>query len=320
VSVVRIGISGWNYPPWRGVFYPRGLFQKDELAFASRQVDTIEINGSFYSLVRPASVTRWYRDSPDGFVFSIKGSRFITHMKRLTDVATPLANFFASGLLALGDKLGPILWQLPPSMTFDPPRLARFFDQLPRTTREAAVLARSHDHRLVGRSYTETAGCWALRYAVEVRHPSFQQPGLVELLRRHGVALCVADTAGHFPGFEDVTADFVYARLHGDTKLYESGYARRALHAWSERITAWAAGGEIDGAHRAAPESPAPPARERDVYVYFDNDARVRAPFDARRLRAMVRGERAPRLPARMGEAGEPARARWPAWRPAAER
>jgi uncharacterized protein YecE (DUF72 family) len=319
-SVIRIGISGWNYPAWRGVFFPRGLVQRKELAFASRQVDTIEVNGSFYSLLRPASVARWYRDSPDGFVFSLKGSRFITHMKRLNDVATPLANFFASGLLALGDKLGPILWQLPPSMAFDPARLAGFLDQLPRTTHEAAVLARSHDHRLDGRAHTETGTSRPLRYAVEVRHPSFQRPELVELLRRYGVALCVADTAGLFPDFEDVTADFVYVRLHGDTKLYESGYTPRALRRWSERITAWAGGGEIEGARRAAPASPAPRGPGRDVYVYFDNDAKVRAPFDARRLRAMVRGERTPRLPARLDEAGEPARTQWPDWRPAAER
>jgi uncharacterized protein YecE (DUF72 family) len=205
-------------------------------------------------------------------------------------------------------------------MAFDPARLTQFFRSLPRTTREAAALARSHDERLAGRSYTEADADRPLRYALEVRHPSFRDAEFVLLLRRHRAALCVADTAGLFPDFEDVTADFVYVRLHGDTKLYESGYTRPALERWSRRVTAWAGGGEIDAARRAYPEAPALRASGRDVYVYFDNDARVRAPFDARRLRAVVRGERVPRLPPGMRDAGEPARAQWPAWRPPIER
>lgn len=308
-----MGISGWTYPPWRGVFFPEGLAQKGELAYASRQVDTIEVNGSFYSLLRPDSVARWHRETPSGFVFAVKGSRFITHMKRLSDIDVALANFFASGILALREKLGPILWQLPPSMAFHPARLAPFLDLLPRTTEEAAALARLHDHRLEGRSYTHADARRPLRHALEVRHPSFHDPAFISLLRRYGVALCVADTAGLFPDFADVTADFVYVRLHGDTKLYESGYARGTLAKWGKRIAAWRCGEEVDG-RLASPAIPPPRADGRDVYVYFDNDVKVRAPFDARMLRAIVRGESVPRLPAKLDGAGEAARTQWPQW------
>jgi uncharacterized protein YecE (DUF72 family) len=284
---VRIGISGWNYPKWRGDFYPTGLTHKSELAFASRALDSIEINGSFYSLLRPDPVKRWRAETPDGFVFAVKGSRFITHMKRLREVELPLANFFASGVLALEDKLGPILWQLPPSMSFDADRLERFFELLPRTTSSAVALARTHDHRLEGRAYVETMEDRPIRYALEVRHADFRQPSFVASLRRHDIALCVADTAGRYPDFEDATADFVYVRLHGDTRLYESGYGRRALERWADRIEAWQCGRAPEGARLAAPASPARRV-PRDVYVYFDNDARGHAPFDAIALRALV--------------------------------
>ncbi len=312
---VRIGISGWSYPPWRSVFYPRGLVQKHELAFASRSVDTIEVNGSFYSLLRPGSVERWRDETPDDFTFAVKGSRFITHMKRLLDVRVALANFFASGLLAFEDKLGPILWQLPPSMAFDRDRLATFFEGLPRTTDEAVRLARQHDHRVEGRSYVATAANRPLRYALEVRHPSFGDPAFIELLRQASVALCVADTAGHFPDFEDVTADFVYVRLHGESKLYESGYPRQSLERWAERVQAWHHGGEIECARLASKTRVKQRTEEgRDVYVYFDNDARVRAPFDARTLRALIDGRDVLPLPTVLRRAGEPAREKWPAW------
>ncbi|HEX4446100.1 MAG TPA: DUF72 domain-containing protein [Polyangiaceae bacterium] len=292
---MRIGISGWNYPGWRGVFFPRGLPQKSELAFASRQVDSIEINGSFYSLLRPESVVRWHDQSPEDFTFAVKGSRYITHMKRLRGVEVALANFFASGVLALREKLGPVLWQLPPSMAFDAARLAEFFELLPRTTMEAAALARKHDARTEGRSYLEAPSPSPLRYSLEIRHPTFRDEGFIALLRRYGIALCVSDTAGLYPDFDDVTADFVYVRLHGDTELYASGYDRRALSGWARRIGAWRAGGELKRRGRVCPASPAPASRGRDVYVYFDNDAKVRAPFDARALQAIVRGKKAPR-------------------------
>ena len=237
MAQARIGISGWRYPPWRGRFYPAGLRQADELRYASARMGSIEINGSFYSLQRPESYARWRDDTPgDGFVFAVKGGRFITHMKRLRDVDTPLANFFASGVLALGPKLGPLLWQLPPTLQFDAAQVGAFLEQLPRTTTAAAELALRHDQRLDNRAWTTTDADRPLRHAVEVRHPSFAAPEAVSLLRRHGVALVVADTAGKFPVTHDVTADFVYVRLHGDVELYTSGYDDAALEIWASRI------------------------------------------------------------------------------------
>ena len=276
--MVRVGTSGWVYPPWRGTFYPSGLPHRQELHYLSRQLNSVEINGSFYSLQRPSSYQSWAALTPDDFVFAVKGSRFITHMKKLRDVQTPLANFFASGVLALGAKLGPLLWQLPPNLPFDAERLATFLALLPRSTTEAASLARQHDERLAGRAWTCTDDDYPLRHALEVRHPSYRDLALIELLRTHGVALVVADTAGRWPYLEDLTADFVYIRLHGDTELYVSGYTDETLDTWAQRIRGWQAGESPRTEHTIAPPHP---ARPRDVFVYFDNDAKVRAPTDA---------------------------------------
>jgi uncharacterized protein YecE (DUF72 family) len=262
VSTPRIGTSGWLYPRWRKTFYPEGLKQKNELAYLSSKLNSVEINGSFYSLQRPECYRQWRAVTPDGFVFAVKGSRFISHMKKLRDPDVALANFFASGLLALGDKLGPILWQLPPNLGFDRDRLASFFDALPRTTIEATKVARKHDHRVKGRAHLRTDADRPIRYALEVRHPTFFDPAFVDLLREHDIALCIADTAGKFPYIEQVTAGFVYVRLHGDTQLYTSGYSDESLNEWARKVRAW---------RRA----------RKDVYVYFDNDAKVHAPFDA---------------------------------------
>lgn len=280
--MVRIGISGWRYPPWRGVFYPEDLPQRRELEFVSRQFDTVEINGTFYSLQRPESFRDWYEAVPDDFVFSVKGGRFITHMKKLRGIEAPLANFFASGVLLLKEKLGPVLWQFPPNFSFDEDRLAAFFAMLPRDTQAASRFAARHDARVAGRAWIGPDGNHALRHAVEIRHASFKTPRFVELLRRHGIALVFAD-AVDWPYFEDVTADFLYLRLHGSEELYASGYSEAALDRWAERIAAWAAGGEPVDRQCVDPE-PAPPSNGRDVYVYFDNDAKVRAPFDAMSL------------------------------------
>jgi uncharacterized protein YecE (DUF72 family) len=284
----RIGISGWRYAPWRRVFYPAGLPQRAELAFASRQVDTIEINGSFYSLQPPSAWQLWHDEAPDDFVFSVKGPRFVTHMKKLRDVRIPVANFLASGVLALRGKLGPILWQLPPNLAFDAERVEAFLALLPHDTQAALELAREHDARV------EASGTWLeptpphpLRHALEVRHPSFVDAGFVTLLRRHGVALVVADTAGRWPLLEDVTAEFVYVRLHGDQELYASGYGDAALADWRRRIDAWRAGGQVHDARTASVRAPKRAVR-RDVYCYFDNDVKVHAPFDAARLAALV--------------------------------
>ncbi|MEF3403374.1 DUF72 domain-containing protein [Agromyces sp. CCNWLW203] len=260
----RIGMSGWVYRPWRGKFYPKGLRQADELAYAAERVSSLEVNGSFYSLQRPASWVRWRDATPPGFVFAVKGPRFITHVKRLGDVQAPLANFFASGVLSLGEKLGPVLWQLPPTLAFDASRLDDFLSALPRTHGEAAALARHRDRRMSGRTAYALAASpeRALRHAVEVRHPSFECAEWRALLERHHVASVTADTAGKWPRLDWVTVDFVYARLHGETELYTSGYDDAALDRWE----AWVR------RHRSA---------GRDAYVYFDNDVKVRAPFDA---------------------------------------
>jgi len=307
-----IGISGWRYAPWRGVFYPRGLRQASELEFASRTFSTIEINGSFYSLMRPETYQTWYEQTPRGFVFAVKGGRFITHLKRLKDVATPLANFFASGLLRLREKLGPILWQLPPQQVFDEPKLRAFFELLPRSTAAAAKIARGHDQRLAGRSETRSLFDQPLRHALEIRHPSFMQPRFVELLREYGVAACVADTAGLFPCVQDVTADFIYVRLHGSSELYTSGYAPRELSQWAKRIEAWKAGGSVAGAQLVAA---APAVYPRDVYVYFDNDVKVRAPFDAANLERLLNGQPLRRLPKTLKGVTETPLDDWSRWR-----
>ncbi|MDR0182261.1 DUF72 domain-containing protein [Lysobacter arvi] len=286
---VRIGISGWRYAPWRGVFYPQGLAQRRELEYASRCFHSIEINGTFYSLQRPESFRLWRDETPEEFVFAVKGSRYLTHMKRLKDIDTPLASFFAQGLLALGPKLGPILWQLPPHFHFNAERLRSFFQMLPTNTSEAATLARRREVSLMkGRSVLSARGDHRLRHALEVRHESFLVPECTALLREFNVALVVADTARKFPFVGDVTADFVYVRLHGDEELYASGYGEQALDDWARRIRAWRSGGvpsDVPRIERARPER-----RPRDVYCYFDNDAKVRAPFDARGLMRRLGG------------------------------
>jgi uncharacterized protein YecE (DUF72 family) len=269
-GIARVGISGWNYPPWRGEFYPPGLVHRRELAYVAQRLSTVEINGSFYSLQRPSSYQSWYEQTSPSFVFSVKGPRFITHMKKLADVDAPLANFFASGPLALRDKLGPVLWQLPPTLGFDPVRLAAFFARLPRSTAEASWLARRHDSRVDGRALLDTDADRPLRHALEVRHRSFVRPALLELLCEHDIAIVVADTAGRWPRILEATAPFVYVRLHGDVELYTSGYTGTALDEWAGRIREWTAQG-------------------RDTYVYFDNDVKVRAPFDAMALADRLR-------------------------------
>jgi uncharacterized protein YecE (DUF72 family) len=284
---IRVGISGWRYPPWRGVFYPPDLPQHAELAYASSRLSTIEINGSFYSLQRPEYYARWHDETPPGFVFSVKGPRYVTHMLKLRNVDAALANFFASGVANLGDKLGPILWQLPPMLRFDAERLGDFFSLLPRDTDAASALARRRNAKVRGRARLAYGANRPLRHALEVRHPSFVDPAFIRLLRQERIALVVADTAGKWPLAEDVTADFVYLRLHGDKKLYVSGYTRAAIDFWASRVRAWANGGEPADARRIAPDGAAA-RRKRDVYCYFDNDAKVKAPRDAQRLARVV--------------------------------
>jgi uncharacterized protein YecE (DUF72 family) len=274
--LIRIGISGWRYEPWRGVWYPEELPQRRELEFCGVHFPTVEINGSFYSLQRPEYYEEWYRDTPPGFLFSVKGSRYITHMLRLKNIEKPLANFFASGIFNLSDKLGPFLWQLPPMFAYNRERLENFFALLPRDTEEALALARRRDARMIGRSRLAIDANRPLHHAIEIRHPSFENDDFLSLLRKHDIGLVVADTAGKWPKMLHVTSNFVYVRLHGDIKIYTSGYSDRALASWARRIRSW----NKDG---------------RDVYVYFDNDVKVKAP-----RRAQPHAQAAPRMaPAR---------------------
>jgi uncharacterized protein YecE (DUF72 family) len=280
-SDVRIGISGWNYKGWRGVFYPKGLAHRRELEFASRAFNSIEINGSFYSLQRPSSYRRWHAETPAHFLFSVKGPRFITHMKKLREVEAPLANFFASGLLALKEKLGPILWQFPPNFGWNQQRFRDFFELLPKTTRAAAILGRRHDQKLKTRAFLKVKEDRPLRYCVEIRHQTFLVSEFFELLREYNVAFVFADTAGKWPYAEDLTSDFVYCRLHGDTQLYASGYSDSALDWWAKRLELWREGRQPKDAKLTTPKQS---ASARDLFVYFDNDAKVHAPFDAQQL------------------------------------
>ena len=272
------------------MFYPKGLPQLRELEFAARHFPTLELNGSFYSLQRPEYYESWYHAAPPGFVYAVKGSRYITHLLRLRDIEKPLANFFAQGILALREKLGPLLWQFPPIFRFDAFRLESFFALLPRDTEEALALARRRDRRMTGRARLAIDASRPLRHAIEIRHESFVSEDFLSLLREHDIGLVVADTAGKWPKLFDVTSDFVYVRLHGDIRIYTSGYTSRALDEWARRIGQWDAEG-------------------KDVYVYFDNDVKVRAPFDAlnlmRRLGLRWSAGEGSELPFRLRRAGE---------------
>jgi uncharacterized protein YecE (DUF72 family) len=280
-SNIRIGISGWNYGPWRGQFYPETLPRKDELAFASRRFNSIEINGTHYSLQRPSSFAFWHKATPDDFVFAVKGSRYITHMLKLRDIEVPLANFLASGPLLLGPKLGPILWQFPERFGFDADRLERFFALLPRTGCEAARLAARHDARIRHGVFLDANGVGAIRHAIEIRSETFRNPAFLALLRRYHIALVCADTVG-WPQLMDLTSDFVYCRLHGNAQLYRSRYRAEEIDLWADRIRAWSQGRPMTrGNFVAGPETE---ARPRDVYLYFDNTDKLHAPKDAQRL------------------------------------
>jgi uncharacterized protein YecE (DUF72 family) len=244
-GTIRVGIGGWVFPPWRGAFYPAGLRQAEELAHASRHVTAIEINGTFYRIQTPASFRKWRDETPDDFMFSLKGPRFLTHRGELASAAPYMERFFASGLLDLGDKLGPILWQFAPTKQFDEGDLAAFLELLPR--------------ELGGR---------ALRHVIEARHQSFDSPACIDLLREHGVALARVDDA-HYPEFAEATADFLYLRLRRCAEAEPTGYKPDALDRWAERAKAWAAEG-------------------RDVFLYFINGAKIRAPAAAQALIARL--------------------------------
>ncbi|HEY2861044.1 MAG TPA: DUF72 domain-containing protein [Terracidiphilus sp.] len=279
---IRIGMSGWRYDEWRGTFYPEKLAQRRELEYASRQLNSIELNGTFYSMQKPKSFLDWSKETPDDFVFSVKGAQFITHVRRLDNVAGPVANFLAQGVLRLGKKLGPILWQLPPNLKFDPQVLRAFLELLPHTHRQAAAFARQRDEWMAERSWFEVEEDLPLRHAVEARNKSFGTPEYISLLREHNVAVVVADTE-KWPCLLDITADFVYCRLHGNEETYPNGYDAEGIDRWAHRALAWSRGEEVSDGTRMHPE-PAAKLPSRDVFVYFDDDLKVRAPHDAMTL------------------------------------
>lgn len=274
-----VGISGWTYGGWRRTFYPQGLAHARELAYASRCFNSIEINGTFYRLQRPENFERWYRETPRGFRFAVKGSRFITHMKQLREVEAPLANFLASGVLRLEEKLGPLLWQFSPQRRLDLARWEAFLELLPRDTAAAARLARRHDARLDGRASCHVERSRPLGHAIEIRHESFLTDEFLALLRKHDVALVFSDAASDWPYAEDVTASFLYLRLHGAEETYASGYDEASLDRWARKTRSWLAGREPRDSARVGAR--AAPRAGRDVYIFFDNDAKVRAPLDA---------------------------------------
>lgn len=276
---IRIGMSGWRYDEWRGTFYPEKLAQRRELEYASRQLNSIELNGTFYSLQKPKSYLDWSNQTPDDFVFSVKGTQFITHERRLENVAGPLANFLAQGLLRLGRKLGPILWQFPPNFKFNAELMQGFFDLLPRTHKQAAAYARQRDEWMAERCWLEVEEDFPLRYAIETRNKSFAVPEYISLLRKNQIAVVVADTE-KWPRMMDVTADFVYCRLHGSEEIYPNGYDDAGIDSWAQRVLAWSRGEEVTDGMRVHSE-PGPKQTSRDVYVYFDDDVKVRAPHDA---------------------------------------
>lgn len=287
MKALHIGISGWRYVPWRGDFYPHGLRQKDELRYASRAFNSIELNGSFYALQKPEHYRQWAQDTPHDFLFSVKGPRYITHIKRLRDAREGLANFFASGPLELGDKLGPLLWQLPPSLKYDEGVVEAFLALLPHTSDAALKLARDYATRRPAR-WPQSLKRRPVRHAMEVRHASFACAEFAQQLRRHGVALVFADAPRKWPYGEDLTArDFVYLRLHGDKELYASGYGDAALQRWYERISRWRRGLQPADAE-LFDTSTRGDRRSREVFCYFDNDMKVRAPYDASKLMALL--------------------------------
>ena len=284
MSDIRIGLSGWSYREWRGgPFYPKGLAQARELEYVGERFNSIEINATFYKLQSPASFRKWKASVPDDLLFAIKGSKYITHQKKLKDIRIPLANFFASGLLELGAQVGPILWQFPAWYRFGRDRIEEFLSLLPRSTSEAAALAADNTIKKGENASIELYADVPLRYAFEPRHESFFSEEFVLLIRKYNAALTFADAAGKFPYAEDITADFVYLRLHGSQELYASDYTDDELLWWARRIRSWSRGREPRDAKKIT-AGKFRPDEKRDVYVYFDNDIHAHAPYDAMHL------------------------------------
>lgn len=280
MAKIHIGMSGWTHAGWRGGFYPKGLVQKKELHYASRQVNSIEVNGTFYSLQKPDSFQRWYDETPEDFVFAIKAPQYITHIRRLKEVDEAVSTFLASGLFCLKEKLGPILWQFPPNVMLKDDRFEKFLKLLPYDSKAAAKLAKNHSSRIEGRSYTKVDGDYPIRHAFEFRHDSFANEGFIEMLREYGVAVVFAHSGMKSPYMEDLTADFVYARMHGQESQYKKGYPKETIDWIAKRVDLWTQGRQpIESEHRVSPTKPK--KVERDAYIYFDTEEKDYAPLDA---------------------------------------
>ena len=263
-GVVRTGTAGWVFEPWRGTFFPRGLVQKKELAYASARLGSIEINATFRANQKPESFLKWAGETPERFVFSVNGPQLVTHIKRLRNCETELANFFASGPLALGARLGPFVWQLPPNLVFDAEVLETFLYMLPRTAEELVALAGKSDQRLKSQPYLETAGIGPIRHAIELRNSSFDRPEVTALLSRHNVARVIADTLDN-PD-RTLTADFAYCRLQGPARADAQGYGEADIAAWADMCRQWSDAG-------------------KDVFAYFVQEDKLHAPANAIALR-----------------------------------
>lgn len=264
MAKIYVGMSGWTYPPWRGDFYPKGLVQKRELEYASRQVNALEINGTFYSLQKPSSFQKWFEETPDDFIFTIKAGQYMTHVQRLKEVEESLCNFFASGLLCLKDKMGPILWQLPPYLPFKDDRFEKFFESLPHDSRALEKMAARHTSKMNGRAFTEAHRKFAVRHAIEVRHPSFICPEFFDLLKKYNVAHVFTHSGTLVPYEEEITSDFIYARMYGEGKDYKKGYPVKVIEEWGQKVKKWSSG-----------------KAGKDCFILFGTEVKERSPFDA---------------------------------------
>ncbi len=264
MSKFWVGISGWTFPGWRGKFYPKDLVQRRELEYASHVLSSIEINGTFYALQRPATFQSWYAETPEDFRFAVKAPQFMTHILRLKNASEPLANFMASGVLCLKEKLGPILWQFPPNVMLKDDRFEIFLKQLPQNSKEASRLAKKHGKKVEGRAFTKAEGNFPVRHAFEFRHKSFLNKDFMDLMRAHNVAFVFAHEGGKkAPYTEEPTADFVYARLHGEG--FKKGYPQKEIADWAKKVRHWNKTG-------------------LETFVYFSNEAKVYSPVGAIKL------------------------------------
>lgn len=268
MTKIYVGMSGWQHAGWRGGFYPKGLVQKRELEYASRQVTSIEVNGTFYSLQKPETFQKWHDSVPDDFVFAVKAPQYITHVRRLKEVEEPLATFFASGVLCLREKLGPFLWQFPPNVMLKDDRFEKFMRMLPRDSHELGRMAKNHGPRVKGRNYLEVHGDYPIRHAFEFRHPSFFNSEFLDLMREQEIAVVIAHSGLKSPYTEQLTGDFVYCRMHGQESRYVKGYPPSFVNAWSEKVRGW--------------------SEKRDVFVYFDTEEKDYAADDALNLLAKL--------------------------------